>query len=261
LWEEKFVNPALAVNEDFLQLSKRLFEPEVDDYQTFDYLKFIEIIAHVFKENEIEYFAKELSIIGASIMTHDKLYEAFQSLEQLKIELGQCSINGTNEVNISCSEAEKHLGIILEKLGFLVKYKLTTIKNIEVKKERHKGPQYLHTRVILKGRREALKDTRWENDSCTDDNSVILLKKCEGAAEFLSLSPFLIDHNAFSGEDLSRLFFFSHKDPSRGSYCYRFVEDEDYMFSTSAKEEDDEIKTEYEKLGKQFEEFKSDVLT
>jgi hypothetical protein len=261
LWDEKFVNPSLAVHEDFLNHVNRLFEPGGDDYRGFDYIKLIEVIAHVFKKNEIEYFVKEFSIIGQSLMTGSELYDALLFMEGLKTEFAQCSIMDTGEVNVSCGEAEKNLSIILEKLVFLVNYKLTTIKKIEVKKERHKDPRYSHTRVILKGRREGLKDTKWKNDSCTDDNSVILLKNREGAAEFLSLSPFVIDHNAFSDEDLSRLYFFSYQDPASGSYCYRFVEDEDSTLNTSAKEEDDEIKAEYEKLRKQFEEFKKDVLT
>ncbi|UCH94965.1 MAG: CHAT domain-containing protein [Candidatus Aminicenantes bacterium] len=260
LWDEKIVNPSLAVNEDFLKLSKSLFEPGGDDYQTFDYINLIKIIAHIFKKNEIDYFAKEFSIIGESLMTQseNELNKALRFMEDLKREIDGCSINGTNEVNNSCSEAEKHLGIILEKVGFLVMYKLTSIKEIQVKKERHKDAWYLHTRVILKGRWEGLKHTKWKNDSCTDDNSVVLLKDCEGAARFLNLFPFVIDYNTIEGDALSRIYFFSHQDPSRGIYSYRSVETNETL-NISVKE-GDEIKSEYEKLGKQFEKFKEDVL-
>jgi len=60
----------------------------------------------------------------------------------------------------------------------------------------------------------------------TDSQSVILAQGIDPDTftKFLTLSPFIIDENAFKGEDLSKLFFFSHRD-SENNYVYRWSDD------------------------------------
>jgi hypothetical protein len=261
LWDEAQARRLVRANEDFIIQLSRFFERAAEDYQAFNYLHFTETIAHIFQRNEIKYFIDEFSILEESLITQNTIYDSLLVMEDIKIELGQNSITDSNEISRLCVKAEGHLGIILKTLVFLVEYELTTIKKIIVKKERHKAPRFWHTMVELKGRREGLKDTEWNPVFCTDDNSVILLRGFEDNVNFLSLSPFVIDHNAFSCEDLSRLYFYSYRDVLSQSYCYRFLEDEHATVSTSDEEDDEEIKDEYQKLKNQFEAFQKSMLT
>ena len=64
-------------------------------------------------------------------------------------------------------------------------------------------------------------------ENYTDSCSVILAKGIDQVTffKFLSLSPFIIDENAIRGEDLSKLYFYSHQ--SGANYIYRWAEDPD----------------------------------
>jgi len=93
-------------------------------------------------------------------------------------------------------------------------------------KSRLKAPAYYIQRIILDGA------TVEEDDIAvftkyTDSRSVIMAKgvSADTFTEFLSLSPFIIDENALKGENLSKLFFYSHSDGD--SYVYRWAEDPD----------------------------------
>lgn len=266
LWDESHVHNSIRVDEDFIIQLTRFFERKEDDYQAFNYLQFIEIIAHIYQHNKIKYFVDEFSLFETSLTNHDPLYDSLLMMENIKCEFSRGGVMSSNEISHLCGSAEEYLGIILKTLFFLVNYELATIKKIIVKKERHKDPDFWHWKVELKGRREALVDIEWKRLCCTDDNSVIILKdfenieNIENNMDFLSLSPFIIDYNAFSNEDLSRLYFYSYRDVMSGSYCYRFLEDEDFTLSTSGEEDDEEILTEYQKLKDQFEAFQKSML-
>jgi hypothetical protein len=80
----------------------------------------------------------------------------------------------------------------------------------------------------------------------TDSESVILLKNVDDVGNYLSLSPFVIDENAFTGDQNSKLFFYSHRDQSNG-YCFRFVDNADDGLVVTDEQ--------YPQIKQQFEEF------
>jgi hypothetical protein len=250
LWEAKFKNPNLVIHEDHLTQFNSFFTLNTDSYQTFNYVKLMEAIAGIFQENQIEYFVQELSTVGESLQPQEEFYKAHLFMEEMKQELAEDRVKA-DEIESFCIQAEEHLSTIMKTLAFLVKYKLTTVKRIEIIKRRHKQPKYRHTRVILDRITAGILDETTINNDFTDNNSVMLLKDTEDMAHFLSLSPFVIDVNAFTGDQNSKLFFYSHQGTSDGYYYYKFIDNEEEKMPVNEK---------YLQVKEQFEEFKKSIF-
>jgi hypothetical protein len=61
-----------------------------------------------------------------------------------------------------------------------------------------------------------------ESDEFSDNNSVILMRDEETVQPSLNLSPFLIDENALSGQQNSKLFFFTSRQD--GVYSFTLID-------------------------------------
>ena len=159
-----------------------------------------------------------------------------------------------DEIESFCLQGEAHLGTILKKLAFFVNYQLTTIKTIEVIKPRHKKATYNHNEVILDRITEGLADEAAEFDTFTDNNSVIFLKNNDDVAGYLSLSPFIIDENALTGDECSKLFFYSHREVVQGKVCYvyKFIDNREETLTVSDEK--------YPQVKELMEEFKERTL-
>ena len=112
------------------------------------------------------------------------------------------------EASGGCQLAEKHLSELLKNVAFLTQYKLISVKNISVVKNRvatqprynHRIYQYWQTYLD-----PILRNTT--SDYFLDNTSVLLQKKTGSPSEYLNLSPFLIDENTFQEKaTLSNLF-------------------------------------------------------
>src|SRR5690606_12029618 len=136
LWDEKFENPALSIGEDYIVEFNSFFALNEASYQSFEYVKFIKTITDIFDERSIPYFIEELKQVKMDVDQNPDLYTAyvfFNSVHQSVLN----NLLNDNELQALCLQAEEHLGIILKEFAFLVKYKLMTIKNIEIVKIRH----------------------------------------------------------------------------------------------------------------------------
>jgi hypothetical protein len=91
-----------------------------------------------------------------------------------------------------------------------------------------------------------IEDSQDESGTYTDSESVILLKG-QGTAEYLSLSPFVIDENALTGDQKSKMFFYSHREGDGSGYAFRFVGNEDDSLVITEDK--------YPKVKQQFEDF------
>ena len=145
------------------------------------------------------------------------------------------------------------MGTILSALAFVVKYKLATIKGIDIIKSRHKAPEYRHNQVMLDRVSAGIMDSAEVYSAFTDNESVILLKHVDDVTDYLNLTPFIIDENAFTGDQNSKLFFYSHHDASDDSYHFRFVDDAEDHLTVSENR--------YPQVKSQFEEFKQAVFS
>jgi uncharacterized protein YbaR (Trm112 family) len=113
-----------------------------------------------------------------------------------------------SEASGGCQLAEKHLSELLKNVAFLTRYKLISVKNISIVKNRvatqprynHRIYQYWQTYLD-----PILRNTT--SDYFLDNTSVLLQKNNGNPSEYLNLSPFLIDENTFQEKaTLSNLF-------------------------------------------------------
>jgi hypothetical protein len=253
LWEVRFKNHEIVIANDYLQELSGLFALDAENHRQFNYVKLIRTIAGIFKENKIEYFLEELSTLEDNFQAEDEFYKAHLFMEKMKTATFADQVKA-NEIENFCLEAEKHLGTILARLSFIVKYKLTTIKKIEIIKFRHKEPKYSHKKVIQDKTTAGLAEQTFQHDSFTEHNAVILLKNVKDVDQYLSLSPFIIDKNALQphSKGISLLYFYSFQDTSGNNIFYKSFKKEDQAFTVSVKT--------YKEITGQFSDFKQDVL-
>jgi CHAT domain len=251
LWDARHDNPALKLNKDYAVEFNSFFALSADSQPIFQYVKLIAAVAQIFRENAIAPFVDEFAEFGA-VLQQEAFDHAQRFMEEMRAELLRGKV-AAEEIESFCLQAEKHLGTILSALAFLVKYKLTTIKRIDIIKPRHQAPEYRHNQVMLDRVTAGIMDSAEVYPAFTDSESVILLKNVEDVKDYLSLSPFIIDENAFTGDQNSKLFFYSHHEAADDSYHFRFVDNaEDELIISESR---------YPQIKKQFEEFKQAVFS
>jgi len=253
LWDERVKKPALAIHKDYLVEINNFFTLGLGSYLAYDYFKLIEAIAGIFEENKIDCFIAEFNTVKESFRAKDEFYKAYQFMEEMKQELQDDHVNA-NEIQNFCVQAEEHLGTILKKLAFLVRYKLTSIKRIEVIKRRHRKAAFSHNKVILDRVTAGLEDEAGAYKIYTENNAVILLENVQDVAGYLNLSPFIIDENALTGNKCSKLFFYSHQEMVQGKPCYH------YKFSDNPGEKLLVSDSKYPQVKEQFDDFKENFF-
>ena len=215
----------IAAVEGFVSIGK-------GDQPTFDYLTLTGVIADVFKAYQVQPFVQELE--GVPDLLNTGIFQtAFHFMEDLRRALAAAAVD-PGAVAESCRKAEAHLATILTHLAFIVRYQLAVTKTINVSKSRHREPEYLHLRVLLDNMvSEGVADIVTTMTHVTDTAAVIL-SRIEGddapmepgrRANYLSLTPFVVDAHALTGNPSSKLFFYSHH--QGGEYHYRFIGDAD----------------------------------
>lgn len=123
-----------------------------------------------------------------------KFYAALDFWVPERNEIGHYQINLTEEdIEKRCVEYEERLTQILAALSFITRYKLVTVREIRVQKEKHKHPQFAHVIDLLNSTDSDFKATELMHDVFSDSNAVLMMKDLKTPTEFLNLSPFIID--------------------------------------------------------------------
>jgi hypothetical protein len=258
LWDAKFKNPKIVISEDYLAQFRVFVDLSAGSCQSFPYVKLIETVSRIFDENKIEYFVEELKTLEKSFRDEDDFYYALLFMENMKKIVIKDNVKET-EIEDNCIQAQEHLGIILKKLmALFVKYKLTTIKQIETVKHKHKAPKYLHNRIMLHQLSVKKMPLFKEWKSYTDSNSVILLKNADDVSEYMSLSPFVIDKaTLFPDWEKSQLYFYTYQNSVDKNYNYKFSgKEENEPLILSVKEHPNI----YSQIKDQFAEFREKIL-
>lgn len=197
------------------------------NYREFDYINIIKAVTDIFDDNGISYFLEELKSFKEENTPESDFSMAYMFINALKQDLKNGRVDN-NRLKNYCLQAEEALGKILKTVAFLAKYKLATIKSIEVIQPRHEAPQYMHNHVDLSkamttSEVEAV-DTPEIFKSNTDSRSVLFLKtNGDEILEYLSLSPFIIDLNALTNKKKSRLYLYRFQ--KGDNYYYEFLND------------------------------------
>lgn len=255
-WNVKSSNQKLQISTNHLVDFHSFFALNAAAYPSYNHVKLIRMIIAVFRENQVPHFIQEIAALETSFRDKDAFYDAHCFMEEMKRALFEKAVRA-NEIEKFCLKAEMQLSVIFKKLIFLIKYKLTTIKSINIIKKRNKTPRYIHRKVILDQVTAGTEDIEVTYDTFTDSKAVVLLKTqaddiqyIEHVREYLTLSPFVIDENALTGVDNSKIFFFNHY--QNRDYLFRFVDNRKDTLTISDKV--------YPQIKEQFEEFEQLML-
>lgn len=201
LWEEKKrkddENKDFPIGTHFLD-ALTLHE---NNFKQFDYFAQIRQIVQELEENEIDLFVKEVDSLQKSFKEKKEFYNAYMYLESLRSRL--LSPDNTNLINEAaqiCADAEYCLSVVIGKMAFLINYQMLTVRDILINKAPHTPPEFKHIMGNLKAQDNDFLSLFKEPKgyvNYVDSRSVILVRDLKDVTEYLSLSPFIVDKNAF----------------------------------------------------------------
>lgn len=257
LWDVLYKNPQIKIKEDYIVDFNSFFAQSPDTYKSFDYVKMIRSITDIFDDLRIPYFIDELKDVKIDTDLNRELYEAYIFMNAIFEDILDGDVNeDTENLEDLCLEAEQHLGIILRELAFLVKYKLATIKNIELIKNRHEPARFRHIKVMLNQAltvaSTGITEVGIEFENYTDNRCVLFLKTIDNEIkDYLSLTPFVIDENALNSDYSTKLYLYAYQDGE--DYCFEFL--------NNSKDPPLHINREiYPDIKEQFEKFKAEIF-
>ncbi|MBN1560832.1 CHAT domain-containing protein [candidate division KSB1 bacterium] len=224
MWEDRYRDPELNISPQNRQMLQNYFELDHESHLTFNYIDLMAAVMEVLQRNHIDPFVAEFKDLPR-LLQQEEFRQAHLYLESMRARLPNEKI-AAEEIETLCQQSEKFLATIMIHFAFIVKYTLTTIKNINLIKYRHTQVRYRHTQVLLKrttGREVMNEDAEKDYDCFAECKSVILLKSVRDMSHYLSLSPFVIDKNALAGGNTSDLYFYSFCDAAANSYHYQSI--------------------------------------
>jgi hypothetical protein len=152
----------------------------------------IRAIGSFYQENKSPWFMSEMSE-----SFDKKFYSDLDFWVPERNEIGHYQINLTNEeIEKRCVEYEEKLAIILERLSFICKYKLVSVREIKVIHPKNQDATFNHVIDLLSSSDSGFKATELEEEKFAESNSVLLMKSLKNIDEYLNLSPFIIDTNS-----------------------------------------------------------------
>jgi hypothetical protein len=126
-----------------------------------------------------------------------KFYAALDFWVPERNEIGHYQINLTNEeIEKRCVEYEEKLAFILEKIAFIAKYKLVSVREIRVIHPKNQEAKFNHLIDLLNSSDSGFKAQELEESRFTESSSVLLMKSLKTIDEYLNLSPLVIDTNS-----------------------------------------------------------------
>lgn len=229
LWEafDQEDPPKIAPEQaDYLRF---FFQLPKEEREVFDFLELIKTVNTVFDQNEIRYFVQELADLR-DLLRHDEVFaESLQFLNGMRLQVRQYAPDPSTIAYLS-QHGEECLAYLYSKLGFLARYQLATIQGIDVAKYRHdrRAPAFIHNMAILHKLQGGFSFRPLRQRRPMDNRSILLVVPVydgnDATWEYLNLSPFVIDENAFIPKtDVSKLLFFSHYLRAADTCCYKSV--------------------------------------
>lgn len=229
LWDCLHKKKFEAVRSEHLKVLYSFFGLTRENTATFNYLKLAITLLTIFKEKDINPFINDFKELPSRFVEGDEFYQAHLFFEGVKNKMAEDpeKIPGFDELS---SQGIHALGIILLTMSPIMKYKITSIKRVEVERVRYRPAKYNHKWVIMDVRDPSDESIKEQKDFA-DHNSVIILELIKNSVTLkyeenifvdnhLSLSPFVIDENALKNTQKSKLFFYQSHDNQTNEYHY-----------------------------------------
>jgi len=227
VWEIYIQFPKdFALNFDLKEKLNEYVLLDKNRMEVYDYMPLIKDIRkymYSFKTtvNALSEFINNQEVLGDMNFFDENFLEAWCYLVNIRTRTFNNKIN-EDRVTTICIEAESKLCIFMKFIGFIHKYHLTSIQNIDILKLRHterSTTAYKHRIIRCM---QALGKDEWNYYYINFflDNWGMLLLRCNVkkignykynavVTDYLNLSPFIIDRNSFVDKaDLADIMFF-----------------------------------------------------
>ncbi len=154
-----------------------------------NYTWLIRSIGNIINANSIPWFMPEMGV-----NFDKKFYAALDFWVPERNDIGHYQINLTHqEIEKRCVEYEEKLIYILERIAFLCKYKLVSIREIKVIHPKYQQAKFNHVIDLLNSSDSDFKAQELEEFKFAESQSVLLMKSLKTLDEYLNLSPLIID--------------------------------------------------------------------
>mgnify|MGYP006301355223 FL=1 len=248
LWKEKVFNQ-IKIPDNFVKDFQSRFL--VLSMGNFTWI--IRTLGKIFQEVDIQWFMPEMAD-----NFDKKFFAALDFWVPERNEIGHYQINLTHEeIEKRCVEYEEKLTFILMKMAFIAKYKLVSVKEINVLKPKNQDATFHHVIGLLNNTDSDFKAKEIDEKKYAESNSVLLMKSIKKIEDYLNLSPFIIDTNT---EILDTKEKFNIK---KDIFMYtKFRNDQLFYLGTEVTEKCDlRNLSNYEDLVNEFKEFMEVVST
>jgi len=149
----------------------------------------IRIIGKFYQEEGLEWFMPEMGD-----QMNKKLFGALDFWVPERNEIGHYQINLTQEeIEKRCVEYEEKLTFILLKMAFFAKYRLVSVREIQVQKPKYREARFQHVVDLLNSSDSDFAAKEIEEEEFTESHSVLLMKSLKSIEGYLNLSPLIID--------------------------------------------------------------------
>lgn len=138
---------------------------------------------------EVQWFLPELKEV-----LNNKFYASLDLWVPERNEIGHYQINLTQEeIERRCVEYTDRLGDLLTSLAFFCRYRLVSVREIQVHKPRFKDAVFHHRIDLLNSSDSDFKASDVDGLRFTESHAVLLLRNLKAIDEYLNLSPLIID--------------------------------------------------------------------
>ncbi len=224
LWNALFINDKQTIKDEQRELLRQFFLLKYNDRAIYNFFPLIRTVREIFDQNDIPYFVQELENLTQIFNEQSDFYNACIFLETLKRRFANRTQFEKAEADQLCVIAEEKLAAVFAQLGFLARYTMASVKDIDVLKYRHLPiPHFRHRVVELVQRLGGLAEELNDMESFLENSSVLLQRKGE-ELKFLNLSPFIIDENAFEDKATdSKLYFYDRFEKAANVYVFKHI--------------------------------------
>lgn len=222
IWDAYYQQGQLKITDEQREVLRGFFRLGRTARETFDFLPFAQTLREILVSNSLKYFVEELGALGEQLQTDAALQTALRFLSGLRVQVRSNKLD-KSATGYQCRLGEESLAYLYSQLGFLARYKLATIQGIDVLKYRHRREaRFNHAAVMLHDLLGGFDLSELNLDHSLDNRSILLIN--EETWEYLNLSPFVVDENAFQERtEICKLYFFSHYVKNAGVFCFTYV--------------------------------------
>lgn len=236
LWDLGINNKSIAIEEQDFKTLKHFFKLSYDDRQHYDFPDLIHELQKIIKKNKAAIYVEELLQLLDPTDSSNEFGEAVAYLETIKST--EVASLEKSEIHQKCVKGEEMLAVIFRHLAFFTLYSISSVKSIDVHHYRHSlQPKFSHRVVrLIQTFVNKLQEDRAESLEYMYTASVILTRK--GKKDFLNLSPFIIDQNAFEEKtELAKLHYFEVYEKETDSFAFKHIyKPEEFSLETANNE-------------------------